>query len=308
MSTSAMTKFAVLMRREWLQHRFGWSMAVIVPLGLALLLAAFGQIEIGDETVARAGDKLPTLLALASIAGSSAVLFAIASVTSLIIVSNLARRDHGDRSVEFWLSLPVGHGSAISAPLVVHLLVVPALALLIGLVGGTVLALLLVVRVVGIGEWLALPWGGIAPAALTIVARLLAGLPLALLWLSPLVLGLMLLTAHFRSWGWVIFAVGIGLGSELLDRLFGQPLPAQWLGGLLAHAATSLVNGGAGEIKMNAGEGIEALRGLPAWALKDLGFALRELAQPLLAGALAVAAGCFYGLLRWRERGASAGA
>lgn len=308
MSTSAKNKFAVLMRREWLQHRFGWTLAAALPLGLALVLAAFGSIEIDSATVERAGDKLSTLLAMASIAGSAAVLFAIACVTSLIIVSNLARRDHADRSVEFWLSLPVGHGSALAAPLVVHLLLVPAAALLIGLVGGTLLALLLVARLVGVGEWLALPWGSIMPAALTIVARLLAGLPLALLWLSPLVLGLVLLTAQFRGWGWVIAAVGIGLGSVLLERLFGQALPAQWLGGLLAHAATSLVNGGAGEMKMSAGDGIEALRGLPAWALKDYGFALRDLAQPLLAGAVAVAAGCFMGLLRWRERGASAGA
>jgi hypothetical protein len=40
----------------------------------------------------------------------------VVGVTSLIITFGLARRDHADRSIEFWLSLPVGHTRAWPPP------------------------------------------------------------------------------------------------------------------------------------------------------------------------------------------------
>jgi ABC-2 type transport system permease protein len=46
-------------------------------------------------------------------------------VTSLFIALGSPRRDHGDRSIEFWLSLPSGHGESLAAPMLVHLLLVP---------------------------------------------------------------------------------------------------------------------------------------------------------------------------------------
>jgi hypothetical protein len=63
-------------------------------------------------------------------AASTMLPFVILWVSSLIIVSGLARRDHGDRSNEFfWMSLPVGHGTSLAVPLAVHLLLVPAAVL-----------------------------------------------------------------------------------------------------------------------------------------------------------------------------------
>jgi hypothetical protein len=301
-------KFATLMRREWLQHRFGWTMAALLPIAIALLLVAFGQVQIGDEAIESTGEMLPVMLALGALAGSTAVVFAILVITSLIITANIARRDHGDRSVEFWLSMPVGHGGSLAAPLVTHLLLVPAVGLLVGLAGGALISLVLVARAAGVGAWFALPWAEILPAALAIVGRLLAGLPLAVLWVLPLVLLLVLLTAWARGWGWVIFAVGIGLGSALLDSLFGQPWPAEILGELLANAARALLFVNDGGLKVGPNEGLEVLHALPGWLLADLGHALRALASPLLAGGLVFAAGCFWLLMRWRERGASAGA
>lgn len=304
-----MNRFTTLMRREWLQYRFGWTIATLLPLAIALLLISFGQVQFGDDAASKVGDALPALLAIGAIAGSAALMLFILSLTSAIIVAGMARRDHGDRSIEFWLSVPVGHSSSLAAPLLVHLILVPAAALFIGLAGGYVLSLVLVGRVAGIAQWLALPWGDIVPASLALVLRLLAGLMLATVWLSPLILLVVLMTAWFRGWGWVILIVGIGLGSELLKRVFGEPLLANTLFELMAHAATSFIHGGEGTLKVEgAQEGLEALRAVPVWALSDLGASLRDLASPLLVGAVAFAAGCFALLVEWRQRGASAAA
>ncbi|MBA4176404.1 MAG: hypothetical protein C0505_07570 [Leptothrix sp. (in: Bacteria)] len=300
-----MNKMLPLMQREWLQHRFGWMLMVVVPLAIALLLLSFGQLAIGPDTAEKVGDRLPPLLAIAAIAGSGAAIFLIAGVSSLIIIAGVARRDHGDRSIEFWLSLPTTHSASLAAPLIVHLLLVPALALLAGLAGGLLVSLVLVTRVVGVGAWFTLPWGDLLPAVLAIAARLMAGLPLAVLWLSPLILLVVLVSAWFRRWAWVIIGAGLGLGGHLLDRVFGQPLLSEVTLGLIRQAGKALVNAGE-RIQVGPNEGTEVLRQLPGWALHDFGLALRELPSPLLAGGLLFAAGCFALFVAWRQRGAGA--
>jgi hypothetical protein len=312
-----MNKFLALMQREWLQHRFGWLLMVVIPFGLALLLVGFGHIQgmsdglQGDDLVINDVQtpvrELPLMLAMIAISASMCVMFLVAWISSLIIVSGLARRDHADRSIEFWLSLPVSHRDSLAAPLLVHLLLVPAAALVIGLAGGGLLSLVLVGRVAGVGAWFALPWLHIVPGTLALLVRLLAGLPLATLWLAPLILLIVLMTAWFRRWGWVILAVGLGLGSQLLKRLFGQPLLSQVTSDLMSHAATSMLHVVSGGPAFGPGRDPDAvLSGLPSWALSDFGFALRDLASPLLAGGLLFAAGCFALLMLWRQRGAGA--
>jgi hypothetical protein len=302
-----MQRLIPLMQREWLQHRNGWLLMAGIPLGLSLLLLSFGQIHLDTEDLHSAGDALPALLAAISIGGSMAVIFVIAMFTSLVIVSNLARRDHADRSVEFWLSVPVGHGESLAAPLLVHLLLVPAAALLIGLLGGYAVSFIVVGRVAGTAAWLGLPWGTIAAASFSLMLRVLAGLPLAMLWLSPLILMVVLLTAWFRRWGWVILTVGLGLGSYLLKMLFGQPWLNRISGDLIKAAGRSLINGDQGGLVVSqASQGVDALKLLPAWALEDFGAALHALASPLFPGALLFAAGCFFLLVQWRQRGAGA--
>ena len=303
-----MSKLLPLMQREWLQHRFGWALMALVPLSIALLLLGFGQLQIDGATADKMGDRLPPLLALASIAGSGAVIFLIACVSSLIIVAGTARRDHGDRSIEFWLSLPTTHSASLATPLLVHLLLVPAAALLIGLLGGALVSLVLVTRVAGVAAWFALPWAELLPAIASIAARLVVGLPLAVLWLSPIILLVVLLSAWFKRWAWVILGVGLGLGGQLLDRLFGQPLLARLTSDLVQHAGKALVSAGEGFTVTGNDDPAAVLRALPGWAVHDLGLALRDLASPLLAGGLLFAAGCFALLVIWRQRGAGAAA
>ncbi len=300
-----MNRLLPLMQREWLQHRFGWMLMVLIPLGLALSLGVFGSIQIDPETIERVGDKLPTMVALISMAGAMLVMFVIAWFSSTIIVSGLARRDHADRSIEFWLSLPTTHSASYAAPLIVHLLLVPIAALLIGLAGGFLLSMVTVTRLMGFEAWFGLPWLQMLGGTFTLSLRFIAGLPLAELWLLPLTLLIMLLTAWFKRWGWVILFVGIGLGSQLLERLFGQPLLSQLIKSQLKHAMQSLIASERG-LQISGGDVNGALQLLPGFLVQDFGLALRALASPLMLGGLLFSAGCFWLLLRWRQRGASA--
>lgn len=308
-----MKKLIPLMQREWLQSRFSWALMAGIPLVLALLLIGFGQIsgmrEDLDVDNAAAGvhDASPpvaAMLAMAAIAGTTAVMFVIAWLSSLIIVSGIARRDHADRSVEFWMSMPATHAESLAAPLIVHLLLVPAAALFVGAVGGWVISALLVGRVVGLGAWFSLPWIDIALGSVSVVGRLLAGLPLATLWLAPLIMLAVLMSAWFRRWSWAILGVVFGVVAPVLAKVFGQPWLNDVTWGLVRHAGQAMVSGQKNMVMDSADKGFEALRALPGWALHDFGFALRELASPLLMGGLLFAAGCFYLLLMWRQRGA----
>ncbi|MDP1648475.1 MAG: hypothetical protein Q8M01_09780 [Rubrivivax sp.] len=296
-----------LMQREWLQHRFGWALLVLVPLALALVLVSFGQVEFNDDTPVAMGDALPAVIALASVGGSVTLVFLIMWVTSVFITTGLARRDHGDRSIEFWLSLPVGHVPSLAVPMLVHLILVPAAALAIGLLGGYVISLVLVTRFVGLSAWFGLPLGDLLAATMALMLRLLAGLPLATLWLAPIILLAVLSKAWIGRWGLPVLGLALGLGSLLLDRALGQPVFVQWLGDVSRHALQAMAGAsGRGVEAHNAGEAFAALRALPGWALHDLGAALRALLSPTFAVGLALSAGCFALLVDWRGRGTKA--
>ncbi len=296
-----------LMRREWLQHRFAWALLVLVPLALAVVPLAFGSIELDGMEQARTPDQLALMVATLTVLITAAVLFLLLWVTSLFVAVGTPRRDHSDRSIEFWMSLPTSHAESLAAPLLVHLLIVPAAALLVGLVAGMAVSLLTVGRLVGLGEWFALPWGQVGFGLLAFAGRVIAGLPLAVLWLSPLLLAAMLTNAYFKRWGLPVLAVGLGLSSWVLQKVFGAPLLAQTLGSLFRHAGQSLMGAsGSGVTIGPESPPVEALGELPAWALRDLGQALQSAASLQFLGALLVSALLFYGLVLWRQRGAGA--
>lgn len=301
-------KIRALALREWLQHRTMWLLLVVVPFALAALALAFGKgsVEV-DEMRETAPEILTTVLTAASVLGSSAVMLLIVLVGSAVIVAGLARRDHGDRSVEYWLSLPTSHGSHFGVPLVVHGLLAPLAALVIGWCLGWLLSIVVVARVVGLEAWFAQPFGQVLPAALALLARGLAGVPLAMAWLAPMLLLIVLLNAHAGRWALGLFALIIGLGGLLFAQLFGRPVLPELAQGLFERAAVSLIGASGGGVNINpTPEGLQALAALPGWAARDLLAALAQLASPWALGAALFAAACFWGLLLWRRRGAGA--
>ena len=296
-----------LMQREWLQHRFAWAMLVLVPVALAVLGLGIGTIQLDDEMQAMPGPQLALMLGAISMSITVVVLFLLLSVTSLFIALGSPRRDHGDRSIEFWLSLPSGHGESLAAPMLVHLLLVPVAALALGLLAALPVSLVVVGRVEGLGAWFNLPWPALLAGVTTLVARVAAGVPLAVAWMLPLLLAAMLATALFRRWGLPLLAVALVVLAWMLERVFGQPLLADTLAHAGLMAARSLAGAGAEAVHIGADVSPETMLGmLPRVALKDYGAALAQLMQPLFAGTMLVSAGLFGALVVWRRRGASA--
>ena len=293
-----------LARREWLQHRFAWTLMAALPLLMASLIIGFGTIQFDGPDPA---EPLPAVITLAAMAVGQGLYLVLALLAGVVIIGGLARRDHADRSIEFWLSLPVGHARSLAVPLVVHLVLVPLAALVIGLLGGFLVSALLVSRIESMGAWLALPWSAMILATSAIALRLAAGVVLAVLWLAPLIGLLVLLSAWLGRWGLVVLAAGLGLGSALSEHLLGQPALSRWLEAVFLQVGRAFVSpAGPGE-GLSIGPGTDvviAASNLPGWVIADLGRALQELTAPLFVSGLAIAAACFAGLVFWRSRGA----
>jgi hypothetical protein len=303
-----MNRFATLLRREWLQHKLGWAIVTGTPLVIALLLLLSGHftVTVDDSKVSLSFAQVPAVaLASAAIIGTGVLSFVLAWSTSLLQASGLARRDQQDRSIEFWLSLPVGHASGVAAPLLAHLLLFPLAALGLGLLAGQGVALLLVARFIGVAEWFALPWGLLTLAWVGALLRIALGLLLATLWLAPIILLVMVASAWLKRWGLPALITAIALLGNVLDKLYGNPVVWDLGRALLSRAGHAFVAGrGAGELRLGPGtDALEALRAFPAWAAGDAWRALQALADPLLALALAVSAACFGLLVLRRQRG-----
>ena len=298
-----MTSFKALMQREWLQHRTGWKLLALLPLGIALLLLSVGDIQLGDDTSAHHLGSMPLPLAVMSMVATLVVVLGILWLASLFQVSGLARRDHQDRSIEFWLSLPTGHAQSLAAPLVVHLLLVPLAALGVGLVGGVLVSLVLVARTSGVMDWIALPWAPVLASIVALAARLAVGIPLATLWLLPLILLAVLANAGFKRWGLPVLGVAFGLVNLVLVQAFGQPLLYQWVARMFGQARRALWAAEGGVSIETPADMLSALHSIPGWLLTDAGEALADLASPAFLLGLAVSAACFLALVAWRRRG-----
>lgn len=306
-----MDRFATLLKREWMQHRTGWLALALVPMGLLLLGVVFGDLHIssniagGDWGTAGTAGPLPIFTMV--VAATAVSTMVMAWFTSLMQAPGLARRDQQDRSIEFWLSLPTGHVQSLGATLLAHLLLVPMGALLLGLGGGLVLALLVALKVYGLGALVGLPWGAFALALLAATARLLFGLVLATAWLSPMILGAMAASAWLKRWGVPVLIGGLALGHAVLATSFGSAIIGETLRGWLAGAGLAL-SGMKGPTHLKHLESPDHfgsfLQDLPGLAWNNALQALSLLAVPQLLLGLAIAAGCFGLLVLRRQRGA----
>lgn len=301
-----MTRFKTLLLREWMQHRLGW----LILLGAPFVV--FAVVGLAGGTVVELDDGAPPMAlttAGAVILGLIATTVALAWGAALLQSPGLARRDLQDRSVEFWLSLPVGDAQSVGAPLLAHLLLLPLAALGVGLASGLLLTLPIVARGFGLEAWFALPWGALLMAAAALVLRLALGIVLATLWLAPLVLLTMAASAWLRRWGVPAVAALVGIGGLVLDRAYGNPVVWDIVGALAGRASRSLIaadRSGAGlRIEGDAPDAVvAALAAVPGWCLHDAGQALRLLASPAFVAALAVAAAGFGLVVLRRRRGA----
>ena len=299
-----MTRFKTLLLREWMQHRFGWLVLMGLPFVLFAAVALFGQAQIQLDD-----SEEPMALTVAGgiVLGVIATTLVLAWGASLLQTPGLARRDAQDRSVEFWLSLPAGHAQSIGTTLLAHLILLPVAALGVGLVGGLIVSLPVVTHAFGVGAWFALPWAQLLVAFAAVTLRLALGVVLATLWLSPLILVTMAASAWLKRWGIPAVAAVFGLGGLLLDRLYGNAVVWNVLGGLVQQASRALI---ATERHGEMAFAIERQADIPAllshaaaWCALDAGHALAMLASPAFLAAIAVAAGAFALLVLRGQRG-----
>lgn len=302
-------RFVPLLLREWLQHRRAWLLLTALPPLVMLGLLSFTRLRLevdGTSAAQEIAQLHPAAIALLTISAAALLCFVLAWGSALIQAPGLARRDLSDRSVEFWLALPIGHTRALLAPLLAHLLLFPLAALALGALAGALLTPLSLARFAQLGDWTSVPWPTVAAAASALVLRVAFGLLLASLWLAPLVLVLMAASAWLRRWGLPAVLAGVALLGSVLDTVYGNPLVWRVGGELLTRAGQSFVSGraGSGLRLLPRQDPTPAIQDLPGWALRDAGHAVQALADPLLAAALAVAAAAFALLVLRRRRGA----
>jgi hypothetical protein len=290
-------RFKTLLLREWIQHHRGWLAVTMAPpaIVLILLMLPFTTVDLGPS---------PALAAfLAATVGVTTVVIGIAAVVVLFQASGLARRDRQDRSIEFWLSLPIGHSASIASTLLMHFLFVPLLALGIGAIASQVIGLAVLARVFGVATWFQLPWGALAAADLAGLLRAVLGIVLACFWLLPMILLTMAASAWLKRWGLPVLALVLVLGHVALAHLYGITTINDVFNGFLRNAGTAVIH----RLDMRNGpvdnaEVLGWIAGIPNWLLHDGLAAIADLAQPLALVAAAISAGCFWLLVLRRQR------
>lgn len=300
-----MNRWKTLLHREWMQHHKGWWILMLAPPGLLFLAAVFGSFSLRSVETEGLDALATTLLA---IVGTGFGVLALGALATLFQAPGLARRDVQDRSIEFWLSLPASHAQSIGATLLMHLLVWPALALAVGLGSGIVISLPVVAKTWGIASWFTLPWGTLALTLVVLWLRLSLGLVLALLWLSPLILGTMAASAWLKRWGVPAMIALLSTSALLLRQMYGVNWirdGLQYLGEQAAHAMLSAGSRGEQSLVIQSPNDVDAvLSHIPGWLAQDAGSALAALAAPGFVAAVAGGALAFGLLVLRRQRGA----
>ena len=292
------SRFNTLLLREWMQHHRGWLAMVLLPPLIVLAVLPFGSVEIGAGELGRAPELAAMLAAMALV---PAVVLGITVFSLLIQAPGLARRDVQDRSIEFWLSLPISHSSSIGATVLMHLVLVPLFAVLVGAVLGVPIGIAVVWKAFGPAAALALPWGPLAAAGAAGLARGVLGVLLACLWLVPLVLSVMAASAWLKRWGVPLLGLVLGIGHAALRARFDNPVIGETLRGFFVNARFAIVAGpppGRGGLAAL----VTSLGDAPGWFLADGLDALKNLGQPLFAVALVIGAVAFGLLVLRRSR------
>lgn len=294
-----MSRFNTLLLREWMQHHRGWLAMMLAPPLLLLALVPFGSIEIGPGELG----GVPALgLMMATMFAVPAVVLGITVVALLIQAPGLARRDAQDRSIEFWLSLPTTHSASVGAPVLMHFVLVPLLALVVGAALSYLIGAAVTWKAFGAGAAFGLPWGALFGVGMAGLARGLLGVLLACAWVMPLLLAVMAASAWLKRWGLPVLVLALSIGHKLLATLYGFTAIGDTVTGLLINARQALVHGkppspnGGGEAMLTW------LNDAPGWFFNDGLMALRDVGQPLFLVAIAASAACFALLVLRRRR------
>ncbi len=303
-------RFRSLMLREWLQHRTGWLVLMGLPTLLAAALSLFDgrgidvRINDHDTQLSLLSQQPAVLQTVGWTVATTGLALLLVSLTVLVQLPGLARRDQQDRSIEFWRSLPVSHLQGVGATVLMHLLVLPWMAVTAALLGAQLVAMLAIVLHTGVAAWLQQPWLPLLASLLLAAARLWLGLLIAVLWLSPLLLLTMAASAWLKRWALPVVLAGSVLGVVWLDprlpvALVGPALQRLGTEALYALLAPDLFDG---PHALRADDLVASLQGLPMVLLQDVLRLLQGAAAPAFLVAVAFGALGFGLLLLHRQR------
>jgi ABC-2 type transport system permease protein len=123
-----------LMQREWLQHRLAWALLVLIPLGLAVLPLTLGQIDLSGICREHSWRRTGRDAGHDRLVATTAVIFLLVWITRC---SSPAAWPGATTPTARWSSGSRCPRATPRAwpPLLVHLVLVPAAALLAGLAG-----------------------------------------------------------------------------------------------------------------------------------------------------------------------------
>lgn len=325
-------KFALLLRREFWEHKGGFLWAPLVAGAISLLLTimaiGIGEVaarkaladgefdgevminglDLGYLTEKLGPEELRSLsegIDLALYMASGWPLLVLGFVVFFYCLGALYD-ERKDRSVLFWKSLPVSDRDTVLSKAASALVVAPLLAIAAAL--ATMIGFLVVLSVVVLahgGNPYVLLWGPGNP--LNIVASYLVTIPVYALWALPTVGWLLLCSAWARSkpflWA-VMLPVFAGIFLSWFDLMPALDLDSGWF---WAHVVARLLLGTFPAMDLVYREGFGDHES-PASVLHDLSAAgtLQSLAMPeLWIGAIAGAAMIFGAirLRRWRDEG-----
>ena len=270
----ATSKFKLLLKREFWEHKGGFFWAPIWAGGISLLLTlmalVFGEVAARravasghmkfDGNVNINGLDLSLLTSnmdakdLHNLAGGIDLSMFTSSMWPLMVLGFVVffyclgtlYDERKDRSVLFWKSLPVSDGETVLSKVVSALVVAPTLAIGASIV--TMFAFLVMISGVVLlhhGNPIELIWGPGSP--LKVAASLIACIPVYALWALPTVGWLMLCSAWSRSKPF-LWAIMLPLFSWLIVAWFGLmnvfSLDAGWFGrNIVARGLVSVFPG-----------------------------------------------------------------
>lgn len=237
-------KFALLLKREFWEHRGGFFWAPVIAsaisIGLSVIalivgevLAARHAIPMADggnystsELIARVSQEMAAgnieeagvIVDVVSFMSASWPMLILAFVVFFYCLGALYD-ERKDRSVLFWKSLPVSDRDTVLSKLVSAVVIAPTLAVLITIATLFVfMSIASVVVLVHGGNPVAMIWGPGSPLATS--AKLLASIPVYAIWALPSVGYLLLCSVWFRSKPFV-WAILMPVLSGVLVTMFG---------------------------------------------------------------------------------------
>lgn len=310
MHQASLSTWSTLIKREWLQHRTGWLTMLFAPAALVLLAVAFGDAQLDtkdQQSLAEASAQLPSEM-LPGVLGLTIggitlyVVLGVVLLTNFLMAGGLARKDSDDRSIEFWLSMPTSHRTGIGATLLAHAVVLPLLALGVALIAAVIAGIVATLRAFGVAGVSQMFTADPGLPLSSMALRTLAGLPLALFWLSPLYLTLVAAGAWFKRWGLPLVAGLIFFAQGAAEKLLGSDIIANTLQGLFTNAiaAMLLVHDFRKDNPLSQFSPAELTSGR-IW--DTFASALQTLASPLAVFALLVSVTMFALLVQRRQRG-----